>query len=164
MIDFVKRDEGSLIYRANKVYNDKGQFETLPPLIVDDLNIYTKYTRELKKELDIYVNNSISEPIFFTCNSGTFNRFISSALHSSMHKKVLLGKDFKPKHEIYLGRVGRDRSSFLIEDSGTSWKNGPPVGYNLIQDGLLQDIIGEKGTSLMELPNYNRLISDCAKM
>jgi hypothetical protein len=34
-------------------------------------------------------------------------------MNSSMHKKVLIGKDFKPKLEINLGKIGRDRSSFL---------------------------------------------------
>lgn len=81
-----------------------------------------------------------------------------------MHKKVLIGKDFKPRIEILLGKIGRDRSSFLQEDTGTSWKNGPPVGYNLIESGILKDIVTEKGSSLLELPNYNRLVTDCGKM
>jgi hypothetical protein len=81
-----------------------------------------------------------------------------------MHKKVLIGKDFKPRNEIHLGRVGRDRSSFLQEDTGTSWKNGPPIGYPLIENGILKDIVIEKGSSLLELPNYNRLVTDCGKM
>lgn len=81
-----------------------------------------------------------------------------------MHKKVLIGKDFKPRMEIHLGRVGRDRSSFLTEDTTTSWKNGPPVGYPLLDHGIIGDIIIEKGASLLELPNYSRLVTDCAKM
>lgn len=81
-----------------------------------------------------------------------------------MHKKLLLGKDFKPKFEIHLGRIGRDRSSLLTEDSSTSWKNGPPRGYPLFDNGIIGDIIIEKGASLLELPNYSRLVTDCAKM
>jgi hypothetical protein len=81
-----------------------------------------------------------------------------------MHKKLLIGKDFKPKLEIHLGKVGRDRSSFLTEDSSTSWKNGPPNGYPIFENGIIGDIITEKGSSLLELQNYNRLVTDCAKM
>lgn len=81
-----------------------------------------------------------------------------------MHKKVLIGKDFKPRNEIYLGRVGRDRTSFLTEDSGTSWKNSPPHGYSLIERGILKEIVNEKGSTLLELPKYNRLVTDCGKM
>lgn len=81
-----------------------------------------------------------------------------------MHKKVLIGKDFKPRNEIYLGRIGRDRSSFLQEDSGTSWKNAPPQGYHFFENGILKDIVIEKGSTLLELPNYNRLVTDCGKM
>lgn len=81
-----------------------------------------------------------------------------------MHKKVLLGKNFKSKFEINLGRVGRDRSSFLTEDLGTSWKNGPPQGYSLFDNGILGSVIAERGCCTMDLPNYSRLVSDCAKM
>ena len=81
-----------------------------------------------------------------------------------MHKKVLLGKDFKPKMELNQGRVGRDRCAFLTEDSTTSYKNGPPVGYELFEKGIIGELIHEKGASLMELPNYSRLVTDCAKM
>ena len=49
-------------------------------------------------------------------------------------------------------------------DSGTSWKSGPPTGYSLLENGVIGDIIIEKGASLLELPNYSRLVTDCAKM
>ena len=138
--------------------------EILTPLITNDHNLFTKFSRDFMNELDIYVYKSQAEPINVTCRSGTFPRLIASILNSSMHKKVLLGKDYKPKIEIHLGRVGRDRSSFLTQDTGTSWKNGPPVGYSLLEHGILGDIITEKGASLLELPNYSRLVTDCAKM
>lgn len=66
--------------------------------------------------------------------------------------------------EINIGRVGRDRSSFLELDSGKSYKNGPPTGYELFEHGIIGDVITEKGASILELPNYSRLVSDCAKM
>jgi hypothetical protein len=81
-----------------------------------------------------------------------------------MLKKVLLGKDFKPKVEIYQGRTGRDKTSFLTEDPGSSYKNGPPRGYELFEKGIIGELLHEKGSSLMELPNYSRLVSDCSKM
>jgi len=52
----------------------------------------------------------------------------------------------------------------LTEDSQSSWKNGPPVGYKLFENGLLSDVIHEKGACILELPNYSRLVTDCAKM
>jgi hypothetical protein len=80
----------------------------------------------MKRQMLIYVDNSIAEPIQFLTQSGPFNRFIASVINSPMHKKVLLGKNFKSKFEISLGKVGRDRSSFLTEDLAASWKTGPP--------------------------------------
>lgn len=81
-----------------------------------------------------------------------------------MIKKALLGNTFKPKMEIHLGKVGRDKSSFLELDSSKSFKNSPPTGYNLIDNGIIGDVIIEKGGSILELPNYSRLVTDCAKM
>mmetsp|Transcript_917 Transcript_917/g.563 ORF Transcript_917/g.563 Transcript_917/m.563 type:complete len:90 (+) Transcript_917:1331-1600(+) len=81
-----------------------------------------------------------------------------------MTKKVIVGKNFKPGYEPFQGRTGRDRSSFLIEDSITSWKNGPPTGYHLFEKGILGELIHEKGASIMQLPKYHRLVTDCAKM
>jgi hypothetical protein len=66
--------------------------------------------------------------------------------------------------EIRLGRIGRDRSSFLELDSGKNYKHGPPTGYDLLDHGIIGDVITEKGASILELPNYSRLVSDCAKM
>ena len=34
----------------------------------------------------------------------------------------------------------------------------------MLENGILGDIIIEKGASLLELPNYSRLVTDCAKM
>ena len=82
-----------------------------------------------------------------------------------MHKKALIGGKFKPKSEIFhLGRVGRDRTSFLELDSSKSYKYGPPTGYHLIENGIMADVIQEKGGCILELPNYSRLVTDCAKM
>jgi len=39
-----------------------------------------------------------------------------------------------------------------------------PNGYPLIEKGILDDVISEKGASILELPNYSRLVTDCAKM
>ena len=87
-------------------------------------------------------------------------------MNSSLHKKALLGSKFRPRYEINLGRVGKDKSSLLETDSGISLKisGGLPTGYPLIENGILGDMIIEKGASILELPNYNRLVTDCAKM
>lgn len=63
--------------------------------------------------MDIFVYAALAEPISYTCRSGNFNRFFISTINSSLHKKALLGNKFKPRHEIHLGRIGKDRSSLL---------------------------------------------------
>jgi DNA helicase INO80 len=89
---------------------------------------------------------------------------MGSLLNSPMHKKALIGSSFKPRIDINIGRIGRDRSSFLTLDQSKSAKYGPPTGYSLLDHGIIGDIIKEKGASIIELPNYSRLVTDCAKM
>lgn len=146
------------------MYDPKGKAEFLPPLITDDFNSFTCFSNVLKSDLDSYVSACVADPINITCRNGTFKRLIASLYHSSMHKKALIGNSFKPRAEINLGRIGRDRSSFLSLDSLQSIKYGLPTGYNLIENGIIGDAINEKGASILELPNYSRLVTDCAKM
>lgn len=93
-----------------------------------------------------------------------FGRFATTIANNAMMKKIMLGKSFLPKLEHLESKTGRDRSSFLVEDSSSSWKNGPPVGYNIFENGIIGDVIHEKGACILELPNYSRLVTDCAKM
>jgi hypothetical protein len=88
----------------------------LPPLITDDFNTFTCFSKELKNDLDMYVSACVADPINIICRNGTFKRFYASIYHSSMHKKALIGSKFKPRAEINLGRIGRDRTSFLTQD------------------------------------------------
>lgn len=52
----------------------------------------------------------------------------------------------------------------MTEDTASSWKNGPPLGYNLFENGIIGEVFHERGSSILELPNYSRLVTDCAKM
>ena len=54
MIDFVKRDSSSFLYKSHLVYDDD-EPEILTPLIPSDHNAYTNFSRELKNDLDCYV-------------------------------------------------------------------------------------------------------------
>ena len=63
MVDFVKRDETSILYRENRAYDSNGKPHILPPLITDDHNIYTGFTMQLKTDLDIFVSPCIADPI-----------------------------------------------------------------------------------------------------
>ena len=146
------------------MYDPNGRASFLPPLITDDLNTFTRFSRSLKNDLDAFVSPAVADPIVMSCRSSTFNRLNSSLIWSPMHKKALLGSAFKPRQDIHIGRVGRDKSSFLTQDSDNSYKYGPPVGYSLLEQGVIGDLIKEKGASILELPNYSRLVTDCAKM
>lgn len=64
IVDFANHDPSiSLLFRSNTVYDPQGKAVFLPPLITDDYNHYTNFSRSLKNDLDLYVAASISEPI-----------------------------------------------------------------------------------------------------
>jgi hypothetical protein len=165
IIEFIHGDEtSSILFRENRVLDSFKKLSILPAMVPKDISVFTGFSRQLKSDMHIYVQASIAEPPSFVCRSGTFARLHTSLINNSMHKKLLVGSRFKPKNEITLGRTGRDRSQFLTLDPVSSIKSGPPSGYNLFENGILGDIINEKGSCLLELPNYSRLVSDCAKM
>lgn len=44
------------------------------------------------------------------------------------------------------------------------FEGGPPNGYKLLEEGLLDADFQIKGSSTFELPDYSRMITDCSKM
>ena len=133
-------------------------------MIPTDIYDFLHISRTIRKDIDIYVCKAQATFVTLCSSSGTFGRFVASITNNSLLKKLLLGREFRPKIESRLGRVGRDRSSFLQADAAGSWKSGPITGYHLLEKGILETILSGKGASLIDLPNYSRLVTDCAKM
>jgi len=95
---------------------------------------------------NIYFSKCVSSTIELSCTSASFKRYQNSITNNPSAKKLLLGKDFKPAQDKYIGRIGRDKSAFLTEDQNIS---GPPTGYPLIDNGLLTHAFQEKGSSTL---------------
>lgn len=55
VVDFVKKDRSSFLYREHVYYDEENTPVVVEPLIPFDRSVYTKLSRELKKELDIFV-------------------------------------------------------------------------------------------------------------
>lgn len=112
---------------------------------------------------NIYFSKCIASTIEFSCASTSFQRFQNSVTNNPVGKKLLIGKDFKPENDKYIGRIGRDRSAFLTEDS-KQLIQGPPNGYPLIENGIFNHSFQQKGSCTLQLPDYSRLVTDCSKM
>lgn len=65
VINPVSRDYTvSMFNRYNKVYNKFGTLqEILPPMIPEDLNSFTKFTKLMRSDLDVFVDAAMAEPI-----------------------------------------------------------------------------------------------------
>jgi len=51
----------------------------------------------------------------------------------------MIGEDFKPRFDHYIGKIGRDKSSFSDLDGKKASKNNQlkPYGHDIIQNGVL---------------------------
>ena len=88
--------------------------------------------------INIYKSKCIADTIELSCNSTSFLRHQNSVCNNPNAKKVLMGKDFKPKKDSYIGRIGKDKSPFVMqEERNTKMDSGPMTGLKLIDDGLL---------------------------
>lgn len=58
VIDFVKKDRCSLMYRSNIFYDEDGIPEIVDPIIIHDRNAYSKYSIELRRDMDVFVYKS----------------------------------------------------------------------------------------------------------
>ena len=85
---------------------------------------------------NIYFAKCVASTIRLTCGSTNFLRYHHSITKNPIAKKLLIGKNFKPENDKYIGKIGRDRCAFLTEDS-KQLIQVPPSGYSLIDNGLL---------------------------
>ena len=138
--NFVTRDSGSLFYRSRIVenldLNVEGQLAILEPLVPEHPKEFLKYSGPINSMMNIYYAKVTSEPINVNCASASFQRMFNIFKHNPVGKKALIGKNFKPKRDQYIGKVGKDRSSFLTENPRSATT---PSGYPLLDNGLLDE-------------------------
>jgi hypothetical protein len=117
-------------------------------MVPEEPKEFLNYTRNLYQMTNIYFSKCIASTIELSCASTSFQRHQNSITNNPIAKKLLIGKDFKPDQDRYIGKIGRDRSSFLTEDS-KQLVAGPPTGYSLFDNGLLSHSFQEKGSSTL---------------
>jgi hypothetical protein len=91
--------------------------------------------------LNIYYDNCIASPIELSCPSTSFLRYINTIMDNPLAKKVMIGSHFKPRRNIYVGKVGKDRSGFLSQDGQIKFD-----GYHIIDNGILTSNFEVRGS------------------
>ena len=164
----VYRDESNQIYKPHVIENldlsISGDWVYLKPLVPEHPREFLVY--DYKNMQQIYFEKCVAHTIDFYCPSLSFKRFIRSVNHNPVAKKVMIGDDFKPRFDHYIGRIGRDRSAFVDLDGKKLVKNNQirSHGRELIQNGVLSTNYLVKGPCTFQLPDYSRLVTDCSKM
>jgi len=146
------------MYREQKMVSViDNSLDMVPPLVCWDPLDIKYYAGELSStqlvtDLSaLYVAPVIAESVQIECmGSGTFSRFALAVKHNPNGKKVLLGDKFKPARFLNLGRCSNDpfRPSHLPE---------------ILEEGIFTSG-NVRGTNIVDIPKYGRLVTDCAKM
>ena len=164
-IDFFKRTETDLLYREqNIVSRVDNSLDVVPSLIPEDISNFMSSlnSKSLKQELQgFYVPSCIASSINLECpSSGTFARFALAVKTNPVGKKVLLGANFKPTRFLQLGQCSNDanRTAFICNPRTKLQKENSLLSEGLMTYGVTQS------SSIVEIPHYGRLITDCAKM
>lgn len=123
-----------------------------------------RLTRMMKQMLNIYYDKVVAEPINFECTSHSFKRFFTSVKNNPVGMKAMIGKDFKTKKNMFIGKVGQESSSLVSLNSVKSTRDWRDTGYQLLNEGVLKMNFDFKGSSCFQLPDYSRLVTDCSKM
>lgn len=158
VIDFMRRDEESLLYRELKIVSIiDNSLDIVPPLVCldpKDIKFYNGELRSIQLTYDLkklYVPPVIAESIHLECTgSGSFSNYALTVKHNPNAKKILLGNSFKPTRFLNLGRCANDSARVTALPS-------------VLEEGIFNS--GElEGTNIVDIPKYGRLVTDCAKM
>jgi len=155
------RDDRSYMYREQVVENldlmVTGEWAILMPLVPEHPKEFLNYSIKFNKLLNIYYEKVISEPVNLSCSSASFDRMLSSVRNNPAAKKLMIGKDFKPRIENNVGKIGGDREATTNSYNLNS-------KYDLFDQGIINKNYSLKGFCTFQLPDYSRLVTDCSKM
>ena len=130
------RDEAaSILYRYTVVENldlaVSGDWDILMPLIPAHPKEFLKYSNKMTAMFNIFYERVLCEPINVTCPTAVFNRMNNSIRSNPLAKRVMVGKNFKPRREQHVGKIGTQDIK----------------GLELAENGILQANYEEKGST-----------------
>mmetsp|Transcript_6897 Transcript_6897/g.11109 ORF Transcript_6897/g.11109 Transcript_6897/m.11109 type:complete len:148 (+) Transcript_6897:188-631(+) len=119
--NFCQPLEGEILYSSKVCENlsleIEGQHSELPPLIPEKPIDFLNYTRKLQGQLQIYFSCCLAETIRMECTSTSYKRHFNTLTNHPLAKKLLVGLDFKPQADKYIGRVNVDQNQLLQADN-----------------------------------------------
>ena len=160
-MDFMPHEPCLQMYRETPIISiiDKS-IDVVPPLVNEDPTEWKFYAGELSSDQlftdlrTMVVPPVIAESIQIEspgCN--TFQRFSLALKHNPNAKRVLLGDTFRPSRFLNLQRTKSERP-----------RPGHLSSQSILENGGLLSMSDYKGSNIVDIPKYGRLVTDCAKM
>jgi hypothetical protein len=137
--------------------------EALNPLVYKSVGDVRDKFFENNCGLGIFIHSAIASTIDIHCSSSTL-QIQKANLKGPIAKQILFaGVQFNPGLDRNLGKVVLDSSSLYPDQ--THWKrlSGLPAFDHGLTNCLYKSR-NAKGYSLIELPDYSSLVTDCGKM
>eukprot|EP01022_Parablepharisma_sp_SALTPOND_P011756 TRINITY_DN149_c0_g2_i1.p1 TRINITY_DN149_c0_g2~~TRINITY_DN149_c0_g2_i1.p1 ORF type:complete len:1444 (+),score=199.37 TRINITY_DN149_c0_g2_i1:629-4960(+) len=153
----IKKPLSPILYRTIEGVNR--------PLIYDSpLGLKTEMQHIVSKT-KFYVANSSSVPITLHCSSNRFCHYYANVYESDILRYILLGNSILLPHNPFKGKSKFFGTTLLPNYNPDNYYEKPLHGYELFNKGLLPHLFYHlEGTADVEIPKFNKLVSDCAKL
>ncbi len=135
------------------------------PLVFDTPLSLKQAVRHYTSKVKFFVPAATTVPFGLTCSSQRFCTYMANTFSSDTIRCVLLGNAVRPPHNPFKGKAAFVSTSLLPNYCQNGTYERRMCGYELFEQGLLPDLFyNMEGAADVEVPKFNKLVSDCAKL
>jgi len=135
------------------------------PLIYDSATSLKCATRHFYSKLKFFVPNASTVPIDFHCSSAKFKRFYANTFESDIIRHFFLGNHVLLPYNPVKGKSRLLSTNLLPNYNPENAYETLLHGHEVFEKGLLPELFYHlESTSELEIPKFNKLVSDCAKL
>lgn len=136
------------------------------PLIYETPLEFKNDIRHHINRVKFYVPDASTVPIRMHCSSNRFYHCYANVFENELLQHVLLGNSSTLSYNSFRGKTRLSGTTLLPNyNPNAKYYEKSLNGYQLFEEGLLPELFyNSEGTAEVEVPQFNKLISDCAKL
>jgi DNA helicase INO80 len=136
------------------------------PLVYESALDLKNDIRHHINRVKFYVLNASTVPIRMHCSSNRFYRYCVNSTENELLQYILLGNTSILSYNHFRGKSKLSETTLLPNyNPNAKYYEKSLNGYQLFEEGLLPELFyNSEGTAEIEVPQFNKLISDCAKL
>ena len=136
------------------------------PLVYESALDLKNDIRHHVNRIKFYVPNASTVPIRMHCSSNRFYHYSVNSVENELLQYILLGNSSILPYNSFRGKSKLTGTTLLPNyNPNAKYYEKSLNGYQLFEEGLLPELFyNSEGTGDVEVPQFNKLISDCAKL